>query len=554
MAMRWLLIAGFCVHTALAQHSVVSEKGVVVSVDEWASRAGVDILRQGGNAVDAAVATALVLAVTYPQAGNIGGGGYFVIRLADGRSTTIDFRETAPAKSDARMFLRSDGSLDTFHVDYGYRVAGIPGMLRGLEMAWKKYGKLKWKDLVLPAADLAERGFALPAVVSNTLQEEKSVLRLFPETRAIFFRDNEPLRAGDMLVQKDLARILRLVADSGAAVFYEGSPAVHMVREMQNHGGLWSVEDLRNYQAMERAPIRSTYRGYEVIGMPPSSSGGITLALMLNVLENAEIRRQGAAASPSLHRMIETMRHAFMDRQRHLADPGFTAIPTETLLSKEYARQMFRSIHPDRIASSDSLHLIEESSETTHFSVIDREGNVVSATVTIEDNFGSHALMPGMGFFLNSEMHDFNVRPDVPNAQGGFGGNPNRIEPGKRMLSSMTPTIVVKDGKPFLVVGSPGGRTIINTVLQVLIGVIDEGLTLRQAIDAPRLSHNWLPNELRFERDRWSEAILADWRRRGHRLKDVGFIGDAHCIWIDPKTRMYHGEADTRRNGFAAGY
>lgn len=533
------------------QWSVVAKNGVVVSVDRLASQTGLNVLKKGGHAVDAAVATAFMLTVTTPQAGNIGGGGFMVIRLANGETTTLDFREKAPASAHARMFYRSDGRLDSFAADYGYLVAGIPGTIRGLEAAWKKYGRLKWRELIEPAYTAARKGHGVTPLTAQTLSQEAQILRQFPATLQIFFANDSPVRAGNWLRQDDLATVLGQVADSGAAIFYEGSLGARMAEKMQEMGGVWTREDLKNYQAVWRPAVRGTYRGYEIVGMGPPSSGGITLIQMLNVLEHSPVDRK---SGEGLHRLVETMRLAFFDRQRFLADADFADIPTERLISKAYAQELYQKTLTCRAMSFDSAAVtFRERVETTHLSIIDKDGNAVSLTVTLEDNFGSHAILPGFGFFLNSEMHDFNIQPDVANYQGGFGGNPNRIEPGKRMLSSMAPTIVLKDGKPLLITGSPGGRTIINTVMQVIIGVVDDKLTLRDAIDYPRLSHTWLPDEVRME-TRWTIGMVDCLLVRNHRIKPVDFIGDAHSIWIDPVSGIYYGEADRRRQGFAAGY
>ncbi len=537
------------------QVSVTADHGVVVSIDRLASETGVNILRKGGHAIDAAVATAFMLAVTQPQAGNIGGGGFIVLRLANGETTTLDFRETAPAAADARMFYRADGTIDTFLSDYGYKVAGIPGTVRGLDAAWKKYGRLPWRDLVEPAYTAAQKGHRLSGFVAGTLAKEERVLRQFSGTKKIFFKNDNVVGEGSWLRQDDLAATLRLIADSGATVFYEGSLGARLASSMAAFGGIWTAADLAGYQAVWRAPVKGTYRGYEIVGMGPPSSGGITLIEMLNILECAPVDRSSGGRIFSLHRMVETMRLAFFDRQRYLGDADFVDIPVQKLLSKEYARSLFeKTLAPFASAFDSAQSTIREHTETTHVSIIDKDGNAVSMTVTLEDNFGSHAILPGFGFFLNSEMHDFNIRPDAPNYQGGFGGNPNLIAPGKRMLSAMSPTIVLKNGKPFLITGSPGGRTIINTVLQVIIGVVDEGKTLREAIDFPRLSHNWLPDEIQMEKNRWDASVVDSLRSRGHHVKWVTVLGDAPSIEIDSISGRYVGEADKRRSGFAAGY
>lgn len=538
------------------QKSVIAENGVVVSVDEFASKAGVAILKKGGNAVDAAVATAFALAVTYPQAGNIGGGGFMLIRMRNGETVSIDYREKAPMKSHPRMFLAPDGSMDTVLSNYGYLVAGIPGTVRGLETAWKKYGKLSWRELVMPAVELAENGFRISPQFAEHLAFSRYELYIFDETKKIFFKPNgDAYLAGDLFIQKDLAKTLRLIADGGANAFYEGALAEAMVRDVTGNGGIWTKEDLKNYQAVIREPIRGTYRGFEILGMPPPSSGGIVLTEMLNILENFELKNNDPE---SLHLMIEAMRLSFFDRARFLGDADFVKVPTDTLTSKEYAKILAGKIDEDKATSSEELGkhntVTKEHIETTHFSVADADGNVVSNTYTLEEWFGSGAVVKGLGFLLNNEMHDFNMQPDVLDFKNQTGNRPNLIEPGKRMLSSMTPTIILKDGKPFLITGSPGGKTIINTVLQVIVGMVDYKLSLREAIDRPRLNHTWMADRITMEKNKWPEKIVKQLKSKGHIIFEVPLLGDAHSIWIDPVTGMIHGEADTRRYGWAEGY
>ncbi|MBL7994251.1 gamma-glutamyltransferase [bacterium] len=538
------------------QKSVVAKKGAVVSVDEFASKAGVAILKKGGNAVDAAVATAFVLAVTYPQAGNIGGGGFMLIRMKNGESAAIDYREKAPMKSHARMFLNSDGSVDTVSSNYGYLVAGIPGTVRGLEAAWKKYGKLPWKELVMPAVILAENGFKLSPQFADYLESSRFALSRFDETKRVFFKANgDAYRAGERLIQKDLARTLRIIAEGGALAFYEGALAEAMVADVSNNGGIWTEDDLKDYQAVIRKPIVGTYRGYEILGMPPPSSAGVVLTEILNILENFELKQNNPE---SLHIMIESMRLGFFDRIRFLGDADFAKLPTDKLMSKQYAKDLAKTIDKAQampsVKMSEDISAIDESMETTHFSVVDMDGNVVSNTYTIEEWFGSGAVVKGLGFLLNNEMHDFNIQPDVSLFNNQKGNSPNLIEPGKRMLSSMAPTIVLKNGKPVLITGSPGGKTIINTVLQVIIGVTDYRLTLREAIDGPRLNHNWMPDRVTMEKNRWDAKMADDLKSRGHNVTEVSYLGDAHSIWIDPVTGVIYGEADMRRYGWAEGY
>lgn len=552
----WIVIVLQIGTISAQQKSVVAENGVVVSVDDYASTVGVNILKKGGNAVDAAVATAFALAVTYPIAGNIGGGGFMLIRLADGKTAGIDYRETAPAKSTPNMFLRKDGSVDSVKSEVGYLVAGVPGTVRGLELAWKEYGSLPWSDLIEPAIELAEKGFAVNGTFVQDVTDYENELKLFPETKKTFFKaDGSRYKAGEILIQKNLAKALRLIAENGASAFYEGEIAEKLVNDFQKHGGILTLEDLKNYRAVKREPLKGTYRGYDIIGMPPPSSGGLTLIEMLNILENFELKEDSLRYEQSLHIMAETMRHAFFDRQRWQGDADFVHVPVDTLLSKEYAKKIARNINQKKASSSIEWYrkFAEENEQTTHFSIVDKAGNVVSNTYTIEDAFGSKAVATGLGFLLNNEMHDFNIEPDRPNFAGGYGGNPNVIQPKKRMLSSMCPVIVLKNGKPFLVTGSPGGRRIINTVLQIITGVIDFDWSLREAVDQPRTSHNWLPDQLWAERG-LDASIIDGLEKRGHTIIWKKFIGDAHSIMVDPVTGKYYGEADPRRSGAALGY
>lgn len=537
--------------TSRISSSVTAQNGVVVCVDQNAARVGLEILQKGGHAVDAAIATAFALAVTYPQAGNIGGGGFMMVRTSDGNVKAIDYREKAPHQAHARMFLNADGSEDTIASNYGYKVAGVPGTVRGLEKAWKLYGKLPWSELINPAIRLAEEGFILEAAEARRLSEFAPALKRFDETARMFFKaDGSPYAEGERWIQKELAATLRAIADEGADVFYRGKIATQIADDMKAHGGLITHSDLAAYEAVVREPIRGNYRGYTIYSMPPPSSGGVTLIEMLNILENFTLHDD----SISTRRVIETMRRSFLDRLVYLGDPDFSDIPVSALTDKVLARKLASWIDSARInAKIPALAMKQEPTETTHFSVIDKDGNCVSNTYTLEDNFGSKAMVTGLGFLLNNEMHDFDIFPDS-NRFPCHGQKPNRIEPHKRMLSSMTPVIIIKDDKPFLITGSPGGKTIINTVLQIIIGMIDYGDSLRQAVDRPRLSHTWSPNVLSYEKDKLDETRRAFLVRNGYILSERPFIGDAHSIWIDPRTGYYHGEADQRIMGYAAGY
>ena len=524
---------------------------MVVSVSAPGSDVGVAILKQGGNAVDAAVATAFALAVTYPQAGNIGGGGFMTVYPGRGAEpVVIEYRETAPAAATPTMFRKGDGA-------HGHRVVGVPGTVRGLAAAHQRFGKLPWKAVVLPAVKLAEDGFPLDLHVASALNAVLRAEPAFPELRRVFGKPGGGTwSAGDRLVQPDLARTLRGLADKGPDVFYTGPVAAQLVAEMKAGGGLITAADLAGYTVNVRAPIHGVYRGYDIYAPPPPSSGGTCLVEMLNILENFDLPKQERWSPRTLHLMIEAMRRAYCDRARYLGDPAFVKTPAH-LTSKEYARTLARTIDPNKATRSEDLAkdipLAAESENTTHFSVIDKDGMAVANTYTLEHAFGSRVVVKGAGFLLNNEMMDFNWRPGVTDRQGGIGTAPNQIAPGKRMLSSQTPTIVAKDGKVVLVTGSPGSRTIINTVLCVVVNVLDYGMDVQQAVDAPRLHHQWFPDIVNFEGDAAYASTRKQLQAMGHTLASKR-QGDAHSIWVDPRTGAYHGAADRRNSGKAAGY
>ncbi|MGV3641571.1 MAG: gamma-glutamyltransferase [Adhaeribacter sp.] len=544
---------------AQPQLSVKARNGAVVSIDRYASQAGAGILKNGGNAVDAAVATAFALAVTHPFAGNIGGGGFMLIRLADGETVGIDYREMAPALATPTMFLKPDGSVDEEKSNFGYLAAGVPGTVKGLEAAWQRYGSLPWASLLEPAIALAENGIYLNKFDAASLERNKTDLARFPETVRIFFKsDGLPVTSQDLLVQKDLAATLRAIARDGAKVFYQGHLADKIVADFQAQGGILTKDDLRQYQVRIRQPLQYAYQGYEVIGMPPPSSGGISIQEMLQVLDQVGLNAKEPLDPRNLHLLIETMRYVFLDRTRYLGDPDFVNVPLERLASREHAHHIAKKLILSRATPSEQLYknvsVHQENMETTHFSVIDKAGNMVSNTFTLEEAFGSKAVVKGLGFLLNNEMHDFNLNPYQANIQGGIGGDPNGIQPKKRMLSSMSPTLVLKDGKPYLVTGSPGGRTILNTVLQLVLATTTYGLTLHQAMRLPRLSHHWMPDLVYVEQQGWDPAVLKALKDRGHQLSEVESLGDLHSILVNPQTGEYEAEADPRRAGWAEGY
>jgi gamma-glutamyltranspeptidase/glutathione hydrolase len=548
-----VLLTGLIPAAAQGQAKAVeAQNGLVVSVSGPGSDAGLAILKQGGNAVDAAVATAFALAVTFPPAGNLGGGGFMVVHPGRGaKPVVIEYRETAPAAATRDMFVKDAGQ-------YGPRVVGVPGTVRGLALAHQRFGKLPWKALLQPAIQLADEGFPLDPRLARSLNRVLGKAKEFRELQRVFSKPGSGTwQTGDRLVQKDLARTLRLIAEEGPEAFYRGSIADRIVAEMKAGGGLITRDDLAGYRANVREPIHGTYRGYDIYAPPPPSSGGVCLIEMLNILEPFELRKQGRWAPATLHVMIEAMRRAYCDRARYLGDPAFAKIPPH-LTTKEYGRKLARQIDPARATPSADLapeiSLAAEGTDTTHFSVIDKNGMAVANTYTLEHAYGSRVVVKGAGFLLNNEMLDFNPRPGVTDRKGAIGTPANTVAPGKRMLSSQTPTIVTKDGKVVLVTGSPGSRTIINTVLCVLVNVIDFDMDVRAAVDAPRMHHQWLPDQVLFEKAKDRPELVAQLRKLGYVVVPKAVQGDAHTIWVDPRGGRYVGAADRRINGKAAGY
>jgi gamma-glutamyltranspeptidase/glutathione hydrolase len=531
---------------------VEAEHGMVVSVSGASSEVGLEILKKGGNAVDAAVATAFVLAVTYPQAGNIGGGGFMVVHPGGGAEpVVIDYREIAPAAATKTMFSKDDSW-------YGHKVVGVPGTVRGLGLVHQRFGKLTWNEVVQPAIKLAEEGVILSEYMANSLNWIVCSAKEFPELCRVYGKDGgrKDWQDGDLLIQKDLAATLRLIAEDGPDAFYTGAIADKIVAEMKAGSGLITRADLTAYQAKARSPIHGTYRGYDVYGPPPPSSGGICLVEMLNILENFDLHAHSRLSPETLHVMIEAMRRAYYDRARYLGDGDFVKIPAQ-LTSKDYARTLAQTIDLHKATRSEDLAkdipLAREGDSTTHFSVIDKDGMAVANTYTLERSYGSRVVVRGAGFLLNDEMMDFNWRPGFTDRQGAIGTEPNQIAPGKRMLSSQTPTIVARGGKVVLVTGSPGSRTIINTVLCVLVNVLDYEMDIRAAVDAPRLHHAWFPDVARFEGMREDARTVERLRQMGHMVQGTR-QGDAHSIWVDPKSGHYWGAEDRRIHGKVASY
>ena len=536
--------------SAVAQDlGVPSKDGLVVCTSAPACDAGASVMVLGGNAVDAAVATAFALAVTHPAAGNIGGGGFMIVRTPDGQLTSFDYREQAPLGATRTMYVGPDGKIVRALTNAGYLAPGVPGAVRGLAMAHKTFGKLPWKDVVAPGLLLAEKGFAISAALARGLNRELAgPMAKFPASVAAYGKPGGgEWKEGDRLVLQDLAKSLRAIATDGPDAFYKGWIADAIAADMKANGGLITKQDLANYEAKERTPLRGTYKGFEVISMPPVSSGGIALIEMLNILEPMDLKAKGLLTAESLHLQIEAMRRAYLDRARHVGDPDFVKIPVETLISKEHARKVAATIDPAR--ASNSLELgkdivtvttAQESDETTHYSVIDRNGMAVTTTTTLEGSYGSHVVVKGAGFLLNNEMGDFNKKPGETNATGDIGTPANLIDPGTRMLSSMTPSMVVKDGKVVLLTGSPGGRTIINTVFTIVLGVVEYGLNGRQAVDLARMHHQWLPDRVSIEKENGPSAeVLEKLKAMGHDITAGGRQGDAHSIWVAPDGTVY---------------
>jgi gamma-glutamyltranspeptidase/glutathione hydrolase len=546
-------VTGLIAAAAVAAFATVptrARNGMVASQHFLASQVGVEALWDGGNAVDAAVAAAFAIAVTHPAAGNIGGGGFLVYRSPVGEAVAYDFREMAPAGASPTMFLK-DGFYDEDRHHKGHLSVGVPGTVAGLHMAWKAHGKLPWRRLLAPAVALARDGFMVTDGLARSLKDVLPDMKEYPAAVAQFSRGGEPYEMGDVLKQPQLARTLEHIAERGPAGFYEGVVAGLIEKEMKANGGLITRADLAAYRPLRREPLRGTYRGYEVLSMPLPSSGGTALIQMLNVLELYDLKSQGFGGAATVHVTAEAMRRAFADRARYLGDPAFNAglAPTlERLVSKAYALELRHTIREDRASRSSpaTFSWPAESEQTTHVSVVDDARGAVSLTYTLEDNYGSKIVVPGAGFLLNNEMGDFNAGPGLTDDKGLIGTEPNLAAPGKRMLSSMTPTILTRDGKLFLVVGSPGGRTIINTVLLTILNVVDHGMNAQQAIDAPRFHHQWLPDRIQHERYGFSPDTLELLRAKGHELREVDSQGVAQAILYRAEENLLEGGSDRR--------
>ena len=556
---------------------VHAQHGIVVSIHELASQAGVEIMQAGGNAVDAAVATGFALAVVHPPAGNLGGGGFMLIRMGGGDTHFLDYREKAPAAAKPDMYLDAQGNVIEGATEIGYKSIGVPGSVAGMVYAEQKYGKLTLKQVMAPAIRLAREGYALSWGEAHDLHDRH--LSEFHESRRIFQREGNYYQPGEIFHQPDLARTLERIA-AKPDDFYHGALARELAAALQKGGGLITVDDLAHYEVKEREPVHGTYRGYEIISAPPPSSGGAVLIESLNILEGYDLARLGSRSAQSVHFVTEAFRRAFFDRAEFLGDPDFAKIPLAQLIDKKYGEAWRDSIDTERASPSKDLkrpaifseleqyaaahpqpQATHESPHTTHYSVVDAEGNAVAVTTTINDWFGSRVTADGLGFLLNDEMDDFSAKPGVPNSDGLIQGEANAIGPGRRPLSSMTPTMVVRGGKTLLVLGSPGSSKIITTVANVLMGVIDYGMNIQEAVDAPRFHNQWLPDVLNVER--WfSPDTVQTLQKMGHDVRfglqegpDAGgYWSDAECIAIDLKTGERLGASDYRSNGKAVGY
>lgn len=539
------------------QKTAFSDSAMVVSAHPLATKVGLDVLRQGGNAVDAAIAVQFALAVTYPVAGNIGGGGFMVIRTKAGEVATLDFREKAPLKAYPDMYLDSTGNVIDKLSLRGHLAAGVPGTVDGMIKAYERFGQMAdFGQLVEPSVILAKNGFKLTERQSRGLNRAKETFVKYNTSTPAFVKSQE-WQPGDLLVQTDLARTMELIRDRGRAGFYEGEVANKIVAEMDAGGGWISHEDLQAYEAQWRDPIRFSYKNHEIISMPPPSSGGVALGQLLKMVEPYPLRDWGFHSKESIHLMIEAERRVYADRARHLGDSDFYPVPIPQLLDSLYLLERMADFRLDTATASNtiqagSIALLSESEETTHFSVVDKEGNAVSVTTTINGGYGCYTVVSGAGFLLNNEMDDFSLKPGVPNMFGLLGAEANKIEPGKRMLSSMTPTIVTKDKELYLVVGTPGGATIITSVFQTILNTLEFEMTMSEAVAAKRFHHQWLPETVRIEKEAFSASLTAELEALGHELNPRGAIGRVDAIMKMPDGRL-EGAADPRGDDHAEG-
>lgn len=528
------------------------KSGLALSSQPIANEVAKSVLDNGGNAIDAAVALGYALAVVHPVAGNLGGGGFAIIHTKDGVDVALDFRETAPLKASRDMYLDKKKNVIPDLSTISYLAAGVPGTVKGLNAMLEKYGTMSLSQILEPIIKLAEEGFILDDKQESSMSEARDKFLKFASSRKYFLKpDGSTYKSGDRFVQKDLAEVLKLISKNGSDGFYSGRVADLIEKDMRRNGGIITKKDLKNYQVKWRTPIRGTYRGYEIVSMPPPSSGGTHIIEILNVMENTSIYQLGFSSSKTIHIMAEAMRQAYADRSKFMGDPDFVKIPLQELTSKQYAKKIFDHIPKDRAIPSTQvrpgLDQIHEGENTTHYSVVYRWGNAVSVTYTINASYGSGAAIMGAGFLLNNEMDDFSIKPNTPNLYGLIGGEANSIQPNKRPLSSMSPTIVLKDGKLFMVVGSPGGSRIITTVLQVISNVIDHKMNIAQAVETPRFHMQWLPDEIRIEPFGMVNDVRENLERMGYRIHELPVMGDVNAILVDQETGLVTGSMDSRK-------
>ena len=550
----FIIVSFFAIIQLNAQESY--KNGVVVTAHPEASKVGVEILKKGGNAIDASIAVQFALAVVYPNAGNIGGGGFLVYRDAKGMTDALDYREKAPLKASEDMYWDKNGNAITDLSLYGQFAAGVPGTVDGMVKAHEKYGKLNWKELVQPAINLAQKGFKITKQQASELtNKHNDFVKYNSKTNALTSKSS--WKEGDLLIQKDLANTLKLIQQKGRAGFYEGKTADLIVKEMKRGNGIISHEDLKEYQSVWRTPVSGNYKGLKVISMPPPSSGGIALVSLFQSIENYPINKWGFQADSTIQVMVEAERRVYADRAEHLGDPDFFKVPQNQLLDKSYNVNRMKDFSFDKATPSSAIKAGEiigkESMETTHYVIVDKDGNAASVTTTLNNSYGSLVVVEGAGFLLNDEMDDFSAKPGTPNLYGLVGGKANAIEPSKRMLSSMTPSILEKDGKLFMVVGTPGGSTIITSVFQAILNVVDFGMTMQEAVAAPRFHHQWLPDQIDYEPSAISENVRESLKQKGYILKERKAYGRVDGILVNPNG-TYQGGADPRGDDKIEGY
>lgn len=546
-----LLIIAFISGGILAKDPVRAKKGMVVSAEKLATEVGVQILKKGGNAVDAAVAVGFALAVTYPAAGNIGGGGFMVIHLADGKNTTIDFREKAPSAADRNMYLDKNGNYIPELSQSGWTSSGVPGTVAGLIYVLKKYGTMSLRDVIQPAIDLAKKGFPISYKMAASINYTNKEFIKYPASKKIFTKNGQPLQEDALFIQKDLAKTLTLIRDNGLKGFYEGEIARLIVKQSKENGGFITEQDLKDYVPAERAPLCGRYKNYDIVSMPPPASGGVAIIETLNILENYTFNPDEWGSSRYFKTLVDAFKFVYYDRAKYLGDPDFVKMPLDTLISKEYAKKIYNKIL-NKNYPNESFKDSKESTETTHYSVADSKGNAVSNTYTINSSYGNKIVVDGAGFLMNNEMDDFSSKPGSPNQFGLVGSEANSIQPGKRMLSSMSPTIVLKNGKPFLITGAPGGATIITAVLQVIMNVLEFKLNVRDAVEMPRIHHQYLPDQIDYEKFSLVDDVRDNLIKAGEKIGKKTTLALVESILIDDKG-IFWGASDPRGYGTAKG-